>query len=653
MTVADVAARSRAAFARRFPEIMTAIAAEPPQSSVVGADGVPVDILVGDQRIYGGDARSHSAEQIAGFLKKPLRLVMETPNAGGLVSEICIGLKDAMEGALRQAGTTAIARGPLTAPTFLVVFGLGLGYHLEELIRSTGARWIIVVEPFPEFIAHSFHAIDWAALLDQVDAMEGELHLVTDLDPGRIVNTIMRHVSHHGAPYLDGSWVFTHYPLWAFAEANKRLHGAAEFAYVNRGFFEDEIVMMTNATTNFIRHSFWLLDDKRRRHRPEMVAIVGAGPSLDEAVETLHRIRDRVMLFCGGTALRPLLRHGLVPDFHCELENGPHIPEVIAEAAKHGDVSQIRLIASATVDPRTASMFRETFFFFRDTVSSTQILSGAHRPVSAAAPTCVNTALAAAAGMGFTNFVLFGADCGVRPGTSDHAEGTIYRDVEEWKEYSARRARYPLEVEGNFGGIAMTNWVYDACRRMLIELIATYRLNVVNCSDGALIAGATPRVPEALVVNEAPLDHERIVADIKASMVHYDRGRLLRDQDLDALRGKSRVMYGDLRRVIDRFDADTADFAGVFEALSEFRHKAGDAYGFAQAIPDGTLSALPRIGMFYGCRVGDEPLRRHLFETFMAELRKAFDGMETRTDELLARLAKLMQEAPELAAPAA
>ena len=57
----------------------------------------------------------------------------------------------------------------------------------------------------------------------------------------------MRIIAGHGVPYLDGTWVFTHYPLWSFAEGVKRLHGAAEFVYVNRGYFEDEIVMMTNS----------------------------------------------------------------------------------------------------------------------------------------------------------------------------------------------------------------------------------------------------------------------------------------------------------------------------------------------------------------------------------------------------------------------
>jgi Glycosyltransferase Maf N-terminal domain/Protein of unknown function DUF115 len=271
-----------------------------------------------------------------------------------------------MERALDEAGVREIARGPLAAPTFLVVFGLGLGYHLESLIRRTGARWVIIVEPFAEFINHSFHAIDWAALLDDIEKAGGALHLITDLDPGRIVGAIMNEVAERGTPYLDGTWVFTHYPLWSFAETGKRLHGAAEYAYVNRGFFEDEIVMMTNAITNFATHPFWLLEGKPRRHRPEKAVLAGAGPSLDESIETIHRIRDRVVLFSCGTALRPLLRNGLVPDFHCELENGPQVYEVIEEARNFGDISSVHLIASATIDPRVAPLFGETTFFFRD-----------------------------------------------------------------------------------------------------------------------------------------------------------------------------------------------------------------------------------------------------------------------------------------------
>ncbi len=637
MTTEERVARSRAAFAERFPKIIAAIDGEKQQSSLVFDGERPVDIIVGNQRIYSGDAQGYAAEQVDAFIERPLRLVMEAPNNAGLVSEICIDLKLAMERALDEAGLREIARGPLASPTFLVVFGVGLGYHLETLIRRTGARWVIIVEPFTEFISHSFSAVDWAALLDGVEQDGGAVQLITELDPGWIVNAIIHEVATRGTPYLDGTWVFTHYPLWTFAEAGKRLHGAAEFAYVNRGFFEDEIVMMTNAVTNFASHPFWLLDGKPRRHRPETAVLVGAGPSLDESIETLHRIRDRVILFSCGTALRPLLRNGLVPDFHCELENGPQVHEVIEEARNFGDLSSVHLIASATVDPRVAPLFGGTIFFFRDSVSSTRILQGEIERVNGAAPTCVNTGMATAAALGFTEFVLFGVDCGTRPGMPDHAEGTIYRDVEKWQKYLERRARYPLEVEGNFGGITMTNWVYDASRRMLIDLIGTYNLRAINCSDGALITGATPRVPESLEIEASVIDHQGIIAALKRTMVHYQPGELISAKKLADLKGKSRTMYEALRAIVAEFDPEAADFAGAFDAMARFLRGAGATYGYAHAIPDGSLTALPRVAMFYGCRT-EPALRRRLFTTFLEEFRRALDDMEAQTDSLLERL---------------
>jgi hypothetical protein len=641
MTPADRADRSRAAFARRFPEIAATLEQGTPQSSVIGDGEEPADIVIGDRHIYGDNARRQSAEQVAAFMKKPLRLIMETPQSAGLVSEICIQLQRALEATIEKSGTTTIARGPLSAPTFLVVFGVGLGYHLSDLVRATKARWIVIVEPFAEFLAHSFAAVDWHEMLDEVEAAGGGVQVITDLDPGRMVNLVMSEIMRRGTPYLDGTWVFTHYPIWAFAEAAKRMHGAASFAYINRGYFEDELVMMTNAVTNFSTRSFWLLDAKPRLHRAETAVIVGAGPSLDEAIETLHRIRDKVVLFSAGTALRPLLRQGLTPDFHCELENGAQVVEVIEEARRHGDLSPVRLIASSTVDPRVPGLFGETILFHRDSVSSTRILRGEHAPISGSAPTCVNTALSAAAHLGFTDFLLFGTDCGVRPGMSDHAEGTIYRDVEKWRRNPVQRGRYPLELEGNFGGIALTDWVYDASRRMLMDLIAAYRLNVVNCSDGAVISGATPRVPEAVEVGGPVIDRSAVAAEIRRSMIHYAPRQLLSSKELSHLRDMGRVMFDDLRGVIAGFDASAADFPGVYNALRGFLDAAEASYGHVNTIVDGSLNALARIAMFYGCRTEGE-LCGALFATFLDEFGRVLEKMERGLDALFERLAVLL-----------
>jgi hypothetical protein len=648
VTDCGFAERSRAAFAKRFPGGAAELdRIQAPVTSTIVEDGVAVDIVIGDARLYGGSARGFAEEQVSAFMKKPLRLFMENPGSAGLISEICIRMLNAVKKELTTRGMTEIQRHPTGNPTFLVVFGLGLGCHVMELVRRTEARWLIIVEPTLELIKHSYQSLDWAALLEEFDARDGGVYLVTDSDPAKMVAGVVAQVSKHGVPFIDGAWVFTHYPLWSFAEARAKLHDAVQYAFVNRGFFEDEIRMMSNAVANFTAAPHWLIEGRPRLQRPETAVIVGAGPSLDEALATLHRIRDRVVLFSGGTALRPLLRNGLVPDFHCELENVPVVADVIKEAGKYGDLSQIRLIASATVDPRVPPMFRESFFFFRDSVSSSMLLADDLRVLQGAAPTCVNTAMAAAISLGFTEIALFGTDCGMRVGGQDHASGTIYGAGGIAK----ARDNFPIEVEGNFGGIARTDWVYDACRRMLGEAIKVYGLSPINCSDGALIPGARPVVPDAVEIDGPAVDRDALVRDLKHALIAFEPAEILRDRDFSTMIDDTKDLYREFRQILDGFKSEDTDFAGVYRAVREFLGEAHEKFREADSMSNGTLFALPRIGMFYGYRVEAGETRRAVFDVFMRETREIIDQMEKETLDLFERLGE--QAAQSAIAPAA
>lgn len=638
MTDPGFAGRSRAAFSRRFPELAAAIdRGQASPISIVVEDDVATDIVIGDARLYGGNARGFAEGQVAAFLKKPLRLFMENPGAAGLVSEICVRMMTSVKTELADRGMTEIERHPRGNPTFLIIFGLGLGHHVMELARRTEARWLVVVEPNLDMIRHSFHALDWAALLERFEGNEGGVYLVTGSDPAVMVQAIVSRVVQHGIPFIDGAWVFTHYPLWSFAEARSKLHDAVQYAFVNRGFFEDEIKMMTNAVANFTASPFWLLEGRPRLQRPETAVIVGAGPSLDESIATLHRIRDRVVLFSGGTSLRPLLRNGIVPDFHCELENVPVVVDVLKEASKYGDLSQIRLIASATVDPRVPPMFREAWYFFRDSVSSTMLLAGDLRVLSGAAPTCVNTAMAAATALGFTEIALFGTDCGMRVGGADHASGTIYG---AGNGIAKARDSFPIEVEGNFGGVARTDWVYDACRRMLGEAIRVFGLSPINTSDGALIPGARPVVPDAVEIETPPVDRRVLVEDLKRALIAFAPSEILRERDFAAMAEDTKGFYRELRERLGEFKSEDMDFAGVYRAVRKFLSEAHDKFREADSMSNGTLFALPRIAMFYGYRVAAGEIRRAVFDTLMRKTGEIIDQMETETLDLFERLAK-------------
>ena len=601
----DARAARREFFSARFPAIASRLAqGAGEQFSVVTKDGEAVDIRIDNQQMYGGDARRFAAEQLAAYMEKPLRIFMNKLTNSGLVSPVCVQLVAALNDHLIGLGHETLASHPVDNPTFLIVFGLGLGHHLEELARRSKARWLVLVEPVVGFFEHSFRTVDWEALTHLFEERGGEVHIVTEIDPGAIAASVTRCMDAHGIAYADGAWVFTHYPLWAFAEARKRLHEAIEFAFINRGFFEDELRMMTNAVENLSQREFHLLEGKPRLARPEMAVIAGAGPSLDEGFETLHRIRDRVVLFSCGTALRPLLRNRLVPDFHCELENIPEVFDVIGEATKYGDLGRIRLIASATVDPRVPPLFGRTIFFFRDSVSSTKILNGPYSILSGASPTCVNVGMVAAAYLGFTNFTLFGTDCGIRPGGKIHAEGTIYRDLGLWQD-KERAKSHPIEVEGNFGGVVRTDWVYDACRLMLASAIGRHRFNVVNCSDGALIPGARPCVPDAVEIAGPVIDHQSLARALEGGMRHFQPGEILSETDLGAVRHQADLLFERLGAVLDELDAGEADFAADYGRIKQLLAEIEGQYLNSDAMVSGTLNALPRIAMFYGFRVAD------------------------------------------------
>jgi hypothetical protein len=630
--------RSRAAFAKRFPKIVESL--DRPgavSSSLIEENGAIVDAMVNDVRLYNADARGFAAGQVDAFMEKPLRLFMERPTQAGLISPICVKLHDAL-------GEFLLDRGE-DSPHYLVVFGLGLGHHIEALARRTKARWLIIVEPIADFIAHSFHTVDWAELFAHFEKQGGGVEIVTQLDPGEMVSGVVRYMNDQGIPYVDGTYVFTHYPFWAFVEARNRLYEAVEFAFINRGFYEDELVMMTNAATNFAAGPFWLIEGRPRLHRPELAVVVGAGPSLDECLPRLKEIRHRVVLFSAGTALRPLLRNGIVPDFHCELENVPAAVDAVNEARKYGDLSQVTLLASATVDPRIPSLFRETIYFFRDSVSSTQIFGDKHLPIAGATPTCVNMAVSMAAFLGFTDMALFGADCGIRPGSDDHAKDTVYRDIGMFQKGGDTNQRYPVEVEGNFGGVARTNWVYDSCRLMLAEVVQLRSLKVFNASDGAFIPGAIPRVPEAIEPADAAVDQAAVIAALKRALNEIEPATVFTETDLASTERGAKALFGEFDDLLARLGRGEPDFAAVYRAVRDFADNAGTRYGRTESIISGTLTALPRIAMFFGFRVDDPALRKELFSLFIKEFQSTVQEMKEGVANLFARLTDLAEPA--------
>jgi hypothetical protein len=90
--------------------------------------------------------------------------------------------------------------------------------------------------------------------------------------------------------------------------------------------------------------------------------IAAAGPSLDDDIHDIHRVRDRALLIACDTALRPLVSVGLEPHFVVALD--PSLSNACHLGGLHVP-SRTWLVGEGSLHPSAFALFERRTFFFR------------------------------------------------------------------------------------------------------------------------------------------------------------------------------------------------------------------------------------------------------------------------------------------------
>ncbi len=620
-------ARSREALLERVPELEAALTAEPVARPIWEEDAL-VDLDLGAARLYSTDGRVLAARQVEAYLERPLRFYVTSLHGANTGSPVSGRLVDFMFGECARLGLAIddLEVKPRYEGTYLVVLGLGLGYHLMPLIEGTRARHVLVIEPYADFLRHSLGTVDWAALLEAAEARGCRLSVSLSNNPEEIIRNIQAMFSTEGIPFIDGSYVFMHYSAWELFQARDRLAEMVETLFVSRGYFEDEVVMLTNTVSNLAENGFRLIDLKLRPARPEPVFVIGSGPSVDHTIDQVKRLRDKAIVFSCGTGLRICLSHGIVPDYHAEIENGDWVYDALEPLRERYGFKGITLVASLSVDPRVPGLFDDCLLFFRDTVSGTRILAPPGTEIHAAVPTVANTAIRTAMGMGFSWFYLFGIDCGAKSEEKKHSDLAIYNESPAFKVFEDQM-RMAYTTDGNFGGTVKADWVFNFSRQMLERFIWIYGLKVYNCSDGARIANTTPRLASSVTLRGGVLDRAQIKSKIRDGLTPYRPAQLLAEMSFENLRGEAERFRIDLLAVIDQAIAEDQDFVAFWRRMYPFLDEAIADYGRTPTVIKSSLISMPKIGMFFVHRVREPELRQRLYQGFLGEYRAIAEFM--------------------------
>lgn len=599
--------------------------------------GHVIDIDVGEGRMYNRPAVEFAAEQVAAYLARPTRIVIEPPNLDDLHDACTHTMATRL-----AAADDRLAQPPLDRGGVLMVVGIGLGLHIPELVAKTGPRHVILVEPIAEFLRHSLSALDWQALWAQCSEAGATIDIITGGDPASIQLRLEALMTGFGEAAIDGSYIYIHYQTDVTRAIAAKFHELAGMSAILKGYYADEKLMVENTVANVAAHDFWFVEGEIRAPVKAPVFVVGAGPSLDGSIDVIRKWQDRAIIISAGSTLQALLHQGIVPDFHVEKENTQttadrlrHIYERNRDRFDGDTFGAIRLVASTTVRPGVTQLFDEKFLFLRTHLSSTKMFGKGHIAVDGTSPYSANAALTLAAIMGFREVYLFGCDCGAKDAARHHSGETAYYTLDD---YTDRDIEFPLRAPGNFGGEVLTNPYFSWSRWTHEQVIAAAGLTVRNCSDGVMIAGAQPVPPGELTLTNQPLDKTAVVETVKTGSAHYTPGAFLIDQDVPTVINNWHGFAAALRGHLDENLESAGDIHQFGSRLRNFLDAAAEKYGGVAIMAGGSARSMVPVAAYYLNRAPDAAAHARLMEIFRTTFRAEIERILIDGSQVMANL---------------
>lgn len=473
------------------------------------------------QKLYSPSAKEFITNQLDAFEGAPFRIKMAPmqPSSFDRYASNC--LHRVIE-RIDKAGIQMSQTIPATQSYYVIVFGAGLGAHLETLVEKTKCQALIVVEPNLEFLAQSLNVFDWQKLHDTMVERGGYLNVITSDSPDQIFMKIKNDIRLTNPCSMDGTILFTNYNNPLFPHMYQRLHSDIHLILSGLGFYFDETVMLANTHENLRSGTAKMVRFTRDKIKAYPVFIVASGPSLDKDMEWIKANQDKAIIIACGSAIMPLLRNEVQPDFTVEIENIPELHPMMVDTVKYVDVSKVHLLASTTIDPRVPKFFDQTSYYFRPALSCYPTFARPEdEPMENGSPTVTNAALALAQSFGFREFYLFGTDMGSKVQGLAHSKHA-WQNSDEGCEVDIK---FNIPVRGNFGGTVYSyqdmNWTRDELE-LAIRHFHKGRF-YYNCSDGAYIKGTLAKHSRSVKLKDQPFKKAVEIKKIVDSFALYPK----------------------------------------------------------------------------------------------------------------------------------
>jgi hypothetical protein len=414
---------------------------------------------------------------------------------------------------------------PNEVPSALI-FGVGLGYHLGYLYERCKIGTLFLFEPDLDLFYGSLFCFDWAPLLAYLHQENLGLHILLGQDEETIVKDFSSAIHSRGSFLIANAFIMWGYQCDKIKKLIEKVQQEYYLLVMGWGFFDDNLIALSHTINNIERAVPFLKKEHRisSKYQRTPIFIVANGPSLDSAIATLEKNKDKAVIVSCGSAISALHKIGIKPDIHVETERTKIVYDFLVNLNDPDYLRDILFLSTDVIHPDCASLFNQSALVFKLGEPGVVLYHNyfSHLVASAALggvnPLVGNIGVSAPIHLGFKNLYLFGLDNGYKNKGHHHSKLSSYYNNEE----SAGALGDMMygdsqwQREGNFGGTIISNAMFDTSRRVIEQVLATNEdVRCFNCSDGAKIE-KTRALPSVEISLSSPVDKTALLAEITA-----------------------------------------------------------------------------------------------------------------------------------------
>ncbi len=180
-----------------------------------------------------------------------------------------------------------------------VIWGLGLGYHVQEMVKLDDGIAITIYESDLDVIYHCMQAVNMARYFTLP-----KIQLIYDPEFTKIIDTLKN---------ITKNFIL-HYPSLRHIE-NVHIREQMEMFFIRDSGKRNAAVLFDNNSRENFKNYTGYVDDLRPAFEGKDVVIVAAGPSLDCNMEQLRNRKKNIVILAVETVFRKLINVGIEPDY--------------------------------------------------------------------------------------------------------------------------------------------------------------------------------------------------------------------------------------------------------------------------------------------------------------------------------------------------